>query len=192
MNKFVTKKNAWMILAIALTAVFITGCSKSANTGNSTNSSSNSSAANTTANTNASPGTATTAAAGSPMAVLKAFNEASDKKDFEGAKSHLSASSITYLEERAKKKGKTLEQDFRESRSESAASFPLSNEQISGDTATVDMKTPGPTVTVPFVKENGAWKLAIDKYMESDGMSSDGAKPKAGSEEDEDEAPKEK
>ncbi|HEX8921992.1 MAG TPA: hypothetical protein VF766_10975, partial [Pyrinomonadaceae bacterium] len=69
MNKFVTKKNAWMILAIALTAVFITGCSKSANTGNSTNSSSNSSAANTTANTNASPGTATTAAAGSPMAV---------------------------------------------------------------------------------------------------------------------------
>jgi hypothetical protein len=187
MNKIVTKKNAWLILAVALTALFISGCSKNANTGNTANSSNSSTTNKTT--TTASSGTA-----GSPMAVLKAFNLASDTKDFAGAKSHLSASSITYLEERAKKKGKTLEQDFMESRSESAANFPLSNEKINGDTGTVDMKTPGPTVSVPFVKENGEWKLAIDKYMEEDKPSADGAKPgnsNAG-DDDEDDAPKEK
>jgi hypothetical protein len=128
------------------------------------------------------------------MAVLKAFNEASDKKDFAGAKSHLSAGSITFLEDEAKKNGKTLEQDFMDSRSESAASFALSNEQISGDTATVDMKTPGRMVTVPLVKENGEWKLAIDKYIENEKKSAGGAQPKNANDagEDEDDAPKDK
>ena len=189
MNKIVMKKNAWLILVIALTALFISGCSKNANTGNTTNSTNSTTTNKTT--TTASPVTT----ASSPMAVLKAFNEASDKKDFEGAKSHLSASSVTYLEERAKKKGKTLEQDFRESRSENAAAFPLSNEKITGDTATVDMKTPGPAVTVPFVKENGEWKLAIDKYMEDDKNSMSEDNPKNSNDagdDDEDDAPKDK
>jgi uncharacterized protein YyaL (SSP411 family) len=186
MNTILEKKNAWLMLALALTALFIGGCSKNANTGNSTNSS-NSATTTNKATTTDSPATT---AAGSPMAVLKAFNEASDKKDYEGAKSHLSASSITYLEEKAKKKGKTLEQDFRESRSENAAAFPLSNEKITGDTATVDMKTPGPMVTVPFVKENGEWKLAIDKYMESDNVEPKNSN--SAGDDDEDDAPKEK
>jgi hypothetical protein len=189
MNKIVAKKNAWLILAVALTALFISGCSKNTNTGNTTNSSNSSTTNKTT--TTASPGTA---AAGSPMAVLKAFNLASDTKDFEGAKKHLSASSITYLEERAKEKGKTLKQDFMESRSESASNFPLSNEKINGDTATVDMKTPGPNVSVPFVKENGEWKLAIDKFMKEDKTSADETKPRNSNagDDDEDDAPKEK
>lgn len=191
MNKIVTKKNAWLLLAVALTALFISGCSKNANTGNSTNSSNTVITTNT--NTTATPGGM---AAESPMAVLKAFNEASDKKDFEGAKRRLSASSITFLEDEAKKNGKTLEQDFKESRSENASGFALSNEQITGDTATVDMKTNSRAVTVPLVKENGEWKLAIDKYIESEKKSAGQSQPKnandAGDEEDEDAAPKDK
>jgi hypothetical protein len=39
----------------------------------------------------------------------------------------------------------------------------ISNEKITGDTATVDLKGEAKTLTMPMVKEGGEWKLAVDK-----------------------------
>ena len=42
------------------------------------------------------------------------------------------------------------------------------NEQIDGDAATLEIKNPvtGGWDKIPFVKEEGRWKIALDKFME--------------------------
>jgi len=141
-------------LCLALFAfVFAAACSKSANSTNTTT------AANQ-ATPNASPGTT----AMTPTAVVKAFSEASDKKDLESLKKYLSSNSLPYLEAKVKAKGRTLEEDLKATPNMNTASWALSNEQISGDTATVDMKTPaGQSMTLYLVKEGGQWKVDIEK-----------------------------
>ncbi len=44
----------------------------------------------------------------------------------------------------------------------------IRNEKISGDTATVEVKNQvlGNYEEMPFVKEDGIWKVALDKFME--------------------------
>ncbi|HKC63562.1 MAG TPA: DUF4440 domain-containing protein, partial [Pyrinomonadaceae bacterium] len=47
----------------------------------------------------------------------------------------------------------------------------FNNEKIDGGTATVDIKAPyQPVITMQLVKEDGMWKLAVDKMMKSAGM----------------------
>jgi hypothetical protein len=41
----------------------------------------------------------------------------------------------------------------------------FSNEKITGDTAIVEMKAPGQTVTALLVKEGSEWKMALDKMF---------------------------
>lgn len=42
------------------------------------------------------------------------------------------------------------------------------NEHIEGDAATLELKNPvtGGWDKIPFVKEEGRWKIALDKFME--------------------------
>jgi hypothetical protein len=42
------------------------------------------------------------------------------------------------------------------------------NEKITGDTATLEVKNDKTEKwdTLPFVKENGKWKIALDKFLE--------------------------
>jgi hypothetical protein len=42
------------------------------------------------------------------------------------------------------------------------------NEKITGDTATLEVKNEKTSKwdTLPFVKENGEWKIALDKFLE--------------------------
>ncbi|MDT4898359.1 MAG: hypothetical protein QOH25_3436 [Acidobacteriota bacterium] len=163
MTKVVKKSNAWIILVIALAAVvFSAACSKNANTGNSTNST-NSTTTNKNSTTS-SGGDAT----GSPTAALRAYYQAAMNKDVTAAKKYLSTGTIALLEEGAKKMGKSLDDAFKESAAQTnTTTMPeFSNEKISGDTATVDLKAQGATVTMPMVKEGGEWKLAMDKLIE--------------------------
>lgn len=104
-----------------------------------------------------------------PAATLKALSEASQKKDIEGIKRYLSKGTLDRLEEGAKEQKKTADELLRE---ENGAPFPkvpeLGKEEISGDTATLEVKN---TETnefekLPFVKEDGMWKVAIDKYLD--------------------------
>ena len=162
MSTIVKKNNAWIILVIALAAVvFSTACSKNANTGNSTNST-NTSTTNKTSTTSSGG-----EAAGSPTAALRAYYQSAMNKDITTAKKYLSTGTLALLEEGARKMGKTLDEAFTESAQQTNATVmpEFSNEKISGDTATVDLKAEGATVTMPLVKEGGEWKLAMDKLI---------------------------
>ena len=108
--------------------------------------------------------------AASPTETLKAYYEAASKKDIPTVKKYLSQGTMKFMEEGAKKMGKSVDEMFKEG---AAASPPtvtptFSNEKINGDNATVDISAPGqPTVTMPLVKEGGEWKIAIDKLIET-------------------------
>lgn len=103
--------------------------------------------------------------ASGPAAAGRAYYEAINRKDITAAKRYLSAGSISKLEAEAKDLGKSLDVAFREAAEKTGGDImpEFTNEKISGDTATVDMKGGGVTVVMPMVKEGGEWKLAIDK-----------------------------
>jgi hypothetical protein len=116
--------------------------------------------------------TACSKGASTPTAALKSYYEAAKNKDYASAKKYLSAGTVKLMEEGSKKMGKSPEDAFKESSTEANAVMPeFSNEKITGDTATVDMKAQNQTVTMPMVKENGEWKLAMDKLFADMGNS---------------------
>lgn len=166
MSKVVRKSSAHIILVIALAVVgFSAACSKNANTGNSTNST-NSSTTNKTATTTTTTTTASGDPSSSPMAALRAYYEAAMKKDIATAKKYLSAGTMRVMEEGAKKMGKSVDEAFEEGANTTTVMPEFANEKITGDTATVDIKAQGANVTMPMVKEDGVWKLAMDKLIE--------------------------
>jgi serine/threonine protein kinase len=111
----------------------------------------------------------TTASEPSPTSALRAYYEAALRKDISAEKRYLSAGTMGMMEDAGKQAGKTVDEILEEgARQMPISSVPeLSNEQVSGDTATVDIKIQGQIITMPMVKENGEWKLAMDKLLES-------------------------
>ena len=104
-----------------------------------------------------------------PTDVLKKFVEASQKKDVETMKQTLSAGTLRMIEESARKQNITLEESLKRDDGRTLKEIPATrNERIAGETATVETKN---AVTndwdsIPFVKEEGKWKIALDKFME--------------------------
>ncbi|HKR00355.1 MAG TPA: hypothetical protein VJT09_06765 [Pyrinomonadaceae bacterium] len=164
MSKALIKRNAGIILSLALSVIFSTACNRNANTGNGAN------AGNTTTNTAGPSGQTGGAMAGSPTDALKTYYEAARNKDIETARKYLSAGTLRLFENEAKKAGKTLDEALRKSIEESPvpAMPEFSNERITGDTATVDIKSKDTDEggTMPMVKEGGQWKIALDKIFE--------------------------
>lgn len=106
----------------------------------------------------------------SPTATLKAFYEATQKKDAEGIKKTLSKGTLEMLEGFAKAQGKTLDESLKSGLANDTSSdkMPESrNEKIDGDKATLEVKNDktGTWETVPFVKEDGVWKIAFDQMF---------------------------
>mgnify|MGYP000845960311 CR=1 FL=1 len=105
----------------------------------------------------------------SPTETLRALHEASKKKDVEAIKSYLSKGTLDLLEQSARRRETSVDQLLRE---ENGAPFQeldeMKNEQVSGETATVEVKNPvkGNFEKIPFVRENGVWKVALDKFMD--------------------------
>lgn len=163
MSKVVMKNSTRMLLVIALAAVVLSAaCSKNANTGNSTT------GTNTTnsSTTNKTTSTGGDTASGSPTASLRAYYQAAMNKDIPTAKKYLSAGTMRVMEEGAKQMGKSVDEAFEEGAKTTTTMPEFTNEKITGDTATVDIKAQGATVTMPLVKEDGIWKLAMDKLIE--------------------------
>lgn len=105
----------------------------------------------------------------SPTETLKALNEAAKKKDVEGIKRELSKGTLELLEQSAQRQKRTVDELLLEDQGAPFEELPeMRNEQIEGDTATVEVKNrlTDTYEKVPFVKENGEWKLALDKFME--------------------------
>jgi PBP1b-binding outer membrane lipoprotein LpoB len=110
--------------------------------------------------------------AGSPADVLKQYVAASQKQDIATMKSLLSKSSLQYIEEKAKPLNITVDDVLKkEAQVKLQSALETRNEKIEGETATVEVKNPANgefDIKYPFVRENGAWKLARDKYIEAE------------------------
>ena len=105
----------------------------------------------------------------SPTETLKTFIEASKNKDVETIKKNLSKNSLSLLEQTAKEQNTTVDELLKKNNGTPIKEMPETrNEKIEGDTATVEVKdkTSGKYETIPFVKEEGEWKIALDVFMQ--------------------------
>jgi len=147
----------FVITALALALVVLTGaCSKKADSNS-----------NGGAGGAGGPG-----AALSPTQTVKAYHEAGNKKDIAGVKKHLSKGSMNMMEQGAKALGKTVDDAIKDQLAmvaQAGITPTYGKETITGDTATVEVTAQGQTVSMPLIKEDGVWKLAIDKLIQNMG-----------------------
>jgi hypothetical protein len=152
-----------LALTLCAAALLAIACGK----GNTTNTNANKPAATpaaTNANAASTPAATTSNPATSPTAVFKAFYEASKNADEEAFKKTVSKDTLAMLEEGAKDQKKTLAQALKDS--DVPATLPETrNEKIDGDRATIEVKDDktGNWETFKFVKEDGQWKVVIDR-----------------------------
>jgi hypothetical protein len=103
----------------------------------------------------------------SPTATAKAYYDAQKAKDVQGMKNTLSKNSLALMEEMGKMGNKTLDESLKESDQSQPATFEARGEKITGDAATIEVKDKeGKWQTMPFVKEDGRWKMAVDQAFE--------------------------
>lgn len=108
----------------------------------------------------------------SPTATFKAFWEAQKKKDVAAMKKTMSKGSMAMLEKGAKQQNKTVDQAITEGFNAPGAKFDKTpetrNEKVTGNDATVEVQdeTSQKWETMYFVKEDGDWKIALDKTVE--------------------------
>ena len=106
----------------------------------------------------------------SPTEVFKAQAEAQKKKDTAAMKQNLSKASLELIEKAAKAENKSVDEALaaESPMGNQNAEYEFRNEKIDGDNATVEITEKGKNqwITMPFVKEDGKWKLALDKFMQ--------------------------
>jgi hypothetical protein len=109
-------------------------------------------------------------AANSPTEALRLYFAASQKQDIAAMKALLSRGSLELIEKSARLQNTTGDELLRRESSVKIQKAPATrNERIEGDAATVEIKneTSGDfDMTMPFVREDGKWKLARDKFVE--------------------------
>lgn len=106
----------------------------------------------------------------SPSGVVKSYVAASQKDDIAAMKAKLSKGSLLLIEQAATAQKRTVDDLLRQEASVKIKNLPeTTNEVITGDTATVEIKnerTGQFDMKMPLVREDGAWKLARDKFIE--------------------------
>ena len=104
----------------------------------------------------------------SPTATAKAFYDAAKSRDAQAIKNTMSKGSLEMMEKFAKMQNKSLDDALKEpSSSPPPGTFESRNEKITGDTATLEVKDEkGNWESIPFVKEDGSWKIALDKAFQ--------------------------
>ncbi len=105
-----------------------------------------------------------------PTATFKAFYDASKKKDVTAMKKSLSKGTLDMFDKLAKEQNKTTDDMLKDvDKDDKSDKMPETrNEKINGDTATLEVKNEKTNKwdPLPFVKENGEWKIALDKFLE--------------------------
>jgi len=155
------------LLTIGIAAAAFAACSSNeANTNTTAQNTANQAAPSNQAATQQQPA----GAALSPSETLKALSEASRNKDVQGIKRYLSKGTLARLDMAANEQKKSTDELLAE---DDGAPFPqmpqLGKEEIQGDTATVEvLNTESKQFEkMPFVKEDGQWKVAIDVYLDN-------------------------
>ncbi len=169
------------IVFIAACAVFvISGCSSASPTANNADVNPKANVNSPVVNSNTDDAAAATPTM-SPTDVFKAMSAASAAKDVEGIKKHFTKQTLVLFDQVAAEQGKTVDQILREP---NGAPFPvmpdIGEEKITGQTATLEIGDPetDSATRLPFVIENGEWKIAMDVYLNEieDAMSGDANK----------------
>ena len=110
----------------------------------------------------------------SPTATLKAYFEALQKKDAAGLKKTLSKGTLEMFEQFAKAQSppKSLDEALQTGLTNTTNNEPnktpeTRNEKIEGEKATLEVKNDktGQWESVPFIKEDGDWKIAFDQMF---------------------------
>jgi|SRR5215831_9507843 len=107
-----------------------------------------------------------------PSATFKSYFEAQKKKDVAGMKQSLSKTSLAMMEASAKVQGitvdKLIETQLKNPQSNIDQMPETRNEKITGDNATLELHNleANRWDTMYFVKEDGQWKIALDRTVE--------------------------
>jgi hypothetical protein len=104
----------------------------------------------------------------SPTTTFEAFYESLKKKDVQAYKKTVSKRTLEMLERNARELGKTLDEYIKADMDKPTRTLPdkpeMRNEKIEGDHATLEIKNnEGGWNTVPFVKEDGEWKISLEQ-----------------------------
>jgi hypothetical protein len=108
----------------------------------------------------------------SPTATFKAFFEAQQKKDVAGMKKNLSKTSLAIMEKSAKEQNKTIDDAIKEQLDNPASKTDkipeTRNEKINGNEATIELHNEETNKwdMMYFAKEDGVWKIALDRTIE--------------------------
>lgn len=106
----------------------------------------------------------------SPTDTVKIFVEATMAKDTQKIQSTLSKSTLELMQKNAERQNTTVDELLSRDVGPPIKELPETrNEQIEGDTATVEVKSADGSDNfdkIPFVKEDGKWKIALDKFIE--------------------------
>ena len=109
---------------------------------------------------------------GSPSATFKTYFAAQQKKDIPAMKQTLSKTSLAMMEASAKEQGSTVDKVIEGQLQNPSAKIDkmpeMRNEKIDGNDATLELHNEEANRwdTMYFVKEDGAWKIALDKTIE--------------------------
>lgn len=105
--------------------------------------------------------------AATPQDTLKAYAKAIEKKDSARIKSLLSKASLKMAEDEAKAQNVPPDEIIQRETlfAENQKTRRLRNEKIEGDAASIEFEDAfGRWDTIFFVRENGAWKIAKERY----------------------------
>ncbi len=106
---------------------------------------------------------------GSPTETLRVFSQATIDKNAGNIMATLSQGSRKMIEESARAQNATVEAILLTENENSLKVIPeMRNEKIEGDMAVVEVKNKvtGGYDKMPLIKENGEWKIALDKFTE--------------------------
>ena len=104
-----------------------------------------------------------------PLETLKAYTQAIKKKDTAAMKSLLSKGSIKMAQDQAKNQNVPVDEIIQNETlfSPDQKALEYRNEKTEGDSATIEVKNSfGSFDRIPFVKEDGAWKISKERYAE--------------------------
>lgn len=104
-----------------------------------------------------------------PFETLQTYTQAIKKKDSAKMKALLSKGSLKMAEEQAKAQNVSVDDVIlRETLfSPDQKTLKFKNEKIDGDNASIEVENSfGSFDRIPFVKEDGIWKIAKEKYQE--------------------------
>lgn len=162
---------------IIIAASMFTACGSAAEPKNTAISSSNSSnaAGDPINSANVAPPSAPPASSGnfkasatSPMETMKTLNAATKAKDVAAMKQLVSKGTLLEMEKSAQLQNMTVDEMLLVDDGESFEEVPeMRSEKITGERATVEIKNTlsGEWTTLPFVKEDGVWRVAMDEYL---------------------------